>query len=89
MTTSARSSRLVSGVAVAAVTIAALGAVVSSRIADQADQRPASASRAVQAQRPAADETVRVVKAPAEAQPMQQPAGCRDCGSPRVLRGRL
>jgi hypothetical protein len=89
MNTSARSSRLVSGVAVTGVTIAALGALASSWIEERADARAAPASRAVQAQRPAADEPVHVVKAPAESQAAQQPAGCRDCEAPRALRGGL
>jgi hypothetical protein len=85
MNTSARSSRLVTGLAVAGVTIAALGAVANSWMADRADETAAP----VQAQRPPADEPVRVVKAPAEPQASQQPAGCRDCEAPAVPRDGL
>jgi hypothetical protein len=85
MNTSSRSSRLVTGLAVVGVTIAALGAVANSWIAD----RPDATAAPVQAQRPPADEPVRVVKAPAEAQASQQPAGCRDCEAAPVPRGGL
>lgn len=80
MNPSARSSRLVSGAAVAAVCIVALATVWTERsapqVAVQAQQPPA-----VQAQRPAADAPVRVVAAPPDAQPGKHTVGCRDCAT--------
>ena len=64
MTKTARSIRLVQALAAAAVTLAAMGAVTAHW---RADRRPQPAP-AVQAQRPAADEPVEVVKAPPQAE---------------------
>lgn len=85
MTTSARSARLVSGLAVAAVSIAALATAASTWIERNDQPSPA----VLQVQRPAADEPVDVVKAPPLAQAQQHPASCRDCGPQRPMEQRL
>lgn len=68
MDTSARSSRLVTTLAVAAVSIAAIAAAVSTW-----------AERGSAPRRPAADASVRVVKAPPEPAVDRLPAVCRTC----------
>ena len=83
MTTSARSARLVSGLAVVAVSVAAMATVASSWVDRHAD------AAALHAQRPAADEPVNVVKAPPMADVRQLPANCRDCPQPRPMENRL
>jgi hypothetical protein len=75
MTTSARSARLVPGLAAVAVSVAAMATVASSWVDRHAD----AAAAAAHAQRPAADEPVKVVKAPPLAPVQQHPASCRDC----------
>jgi hypothetical protein len=82
MNPSAWPYRLVSSSAVVAVSVAALCAawIGSSREA---------APSTLQAQRPAADAPVRVVKAPAPAAVQQQPVGCRDCIPQRATEQRL
>jgi hypothetical protein len=85
MTTSARSARLVSGLAATAVCIAAVAAVASTWMARHDNPAPAAAH----AQRPAADAPVNVVKAPALSDPRQQPASCRECGVQRPMEQRL
>jgi hypothetical protein len=85
MTTSARSARLVSGLAVVAVSVAAMATVASSWV----DRHGDAAVAAARAQRPAADEPVNVVKAPPLADASQHPASCRDCPSPRPMESRL
>ena len=74
MKPTARSSRLVSGTAVAAVCVAALAAM-------WADGGPGQqAARLVTpVDRPAADGPVRVVRAPRSADAQRQPASCGDC----------
>lgn len=77
MNPSARSSRLVSGIAVAAVCVVALAAMWK-------DGGRAAAERTLAAtpDRPAADAPVRVVKAPPAADSLRQPASCHDCPAP-------
>ena len=76
MNPSARSSRLVSGIAVAAVCAAALGAMWAERGAQRENAIAAEA-----APRPAADAPVEVVRAPAQAA-TQRPVRCDDCAAP-------
>lgn len=76
MKTSARSTRLVSALAVAAVSIAAVATVASSWPARAPAVSPAAT---LSAQRPAADAPVQVVKAPATGEPRRQSVGCPDC----------
>jgi hypothetical protein len=85
MTTNAPSNRLVSALAVGAVSIAALATAASSWVARE-DAPPAAVQAA---QRPAADEPVRVVKAPPAAAARQQPASCRECADGRSMERRL
>lgn len=81
-----RSFRLVSGAAVAAVAIAALGAVAAAWMGRSMGDAP---DAAVLAARPAADAAIRVVKAPAEQPVQQQPALARECPGSHALEGSL
>lgn len=85
MTTNARSARLVTSIAVVAVTIAAIAATVATLGEREDDAAPAG----VQARRPAADEPVRVIKAPPEQPALQQPVRCPECDAPPLRGGRL
>lgn len=78
MNPTARSSRLVSGIAVVAVCVVAMAAIWADR-----DRGPADRTLAATPDRPAADAPVRVVKAP-PAVGLRQPARCDDCASPQV-----
>ena len=80
MNTNPSASPLVTGVAVAAVTVAALGAVASTWVARSMGDPP----DAVVSMRPAADAAVRVVKAPAE-DAVQQSALGTECAASRSL----
>lgn len=84
MNTSARSFRLVSGLAVAAVSIAALGAAASTWMARSMGEAPDTAAAFVDA-RPAADAAVHVVKAPADQ--TVQAHGTRECAGWRAPAG--
>lgn len=81
MNPNASPSRLVSGAAVIAVSVAALGAawMGGGQVAAPAE---------LQAGRPAADAPVRVVKAPAS-EPTRQPVKCIDCALPVPTEQRL
>ena len=84
MNSSTRSFRLVSGLAVAAVGIAALGAVATTWMARSMGEAPDTAA-AVEDVRPAADAAVHVVKAPADqGMPVQ---GLRECAGWRATSG--
>ncbi|HEX7892366.1 MAG TPA: hypothetical protein VF522_23650 [Ramlibacter sp.] len=84
MNTSARSFRLVSGLAVAAVSIASLGAVATTWVARSMGEAPDDAAALVDV-RPAADAAVHVVKAPAD---LGMPVlGTRECAGWRATSG--
>ena len=88
MNTQAGSYRLVSGLAVAAVTVAALGAAAGTLLARSMGEAPdVAVSQSLQ--RPAADAEIRVVKAPPEDLVRQQPAAYKECGGKRDLEASL
>ena len=84
MNPSARSFRLVSGLAVAAVGIAAVGALATTWVARSMGDAPDEAA-AVEEVRPAADAAVHVVKAPADQWVRVQ--GTRECAGWRATSG--
>jgi hypothetical protein len=76
MDTNARTFRLVSGIAVAAVSIAALGAMATPWMARSMGEAP-DAAAALESVRPEADAAVHVVKAPVDqAAPVQATHEC-------------
>lgn len=84
MSTSASSFRLVSGLAVAAVSIAALGAAASTWMARSMGDAPDTPAAFVDV-RPAADAVIQVVKAPAD---QAVPAyGTHECAGSRASAG--
>lgn len=88
MKTSARTSRLVPGLAVVAMSLAALATVAATQWS--ADQTPGPrADGGMRAQRPVADAPVQVVRAPAEAPARRQPAACGECASAAAVGSRL
>lgn len=84
MNTKAGSYRLVSGLAVVVVSVAALGAAGGTLVARSMGEAP-DAAVAQSHERPAADAQIRVVKAPAEDLVRQQPASFKECGGARDL----
>jgi hypothetical protein len=84
MNPTARSSRLVSGIAVAAVCIAAVAAMWA-----EGGRPLAERTLAATPERPAADAPVRVVKGPPLADLRRQPASCGDCLAPRLRENSL
>lgn len=88
MKTSARSSRLVPGLAVVAMSLAALATVAATQWSAGTLPMP-RADGGMRAQRPVADAPVQVVRAPAAAAARQRPAACRDCGSVPAAGSRL
>ncbi|HVE54666.1 MAG TPA: hypothetical protein VNB23_14895 [Ramlibacter sp.] len=81
MNPTARSPRLVPAAAVVTVSLAALCA------AWMGEGRPQGA--AIDAQRPAADAPVRVVKAPAAPSPYRHAVSCRGCAAVKAPEGSL
>ncbi|RYF17431.1 MAG: hypothetical protein EOO30_07225 [Comamonadaceae bacterium] len=85
MTSSARSARLVSGVAALAVAFVALGAAADAWL-DSRHEAPLAAARP--AVRPAADGPVEVVRVPGGEGVRRLPTACRGC-EPRMQGSRL
>lgn len=82
-----RSSRMLPVLAVAAVTVAALGAVISSAVSGgDLAMGPVTAQ---QGPRPAADAPVRVVRRPQAGDVERQRTGCHDCAIGQAPEARL
>lgn len=86
MTTTARSARLVSGVAALAMAFVALGAAADAWLERRQDVASAAPQQAV---RPAADARVDVVRVPGGESVRRLPAACRGCDAAPLKESRL